>query len=215
MTPAPVGDLISLGLGSHPRPGFRSPCGFATRTRWYALAGGLFLLALGTKTVTATLPAALLVVFWWQRGALSWRRDVMPLVPFLLVGAASGLFTAWVESNLIGASGPDYSLTTVERGLVAGRAVWFYAGKLFWPAELMFNYPRWALDANAVRAYVFPLSLLATLIALWGLLRRSRGPLAGALVFIEPFSRCWVSSIFSPSHFPMSRITSSTWPPWA
>ena len=36
----------------------------------------LFVCALLTKTVTATLPAALLVVFWWQRGRLSWRRDV-------------------------------------------------------------------------------------------------------------------------------------------
>ena len=47
----------------------------------YALACALFVLALLTKTVTATLPAALLVVLWWQRGRLSWRRDVLPLVP--------------------------------------------------------------------------------------------------------------------------------------
>src|SRR3954462_11414908 len=45
----------------------------ATRNRReYLFAWGLFVLALMTKTVTASLPAALLVVFWWQRGALSW-----------------------------------------------------------------------------------------------------------------------------------------------
>jgi len=49
----------------------------------YAVALGLFVLALCSKTVTATLPAALLVIEWWQRGRLSWRRDVLPLVPFL------------------------------------------------------------------------------------------------------------------------------------
>ncbi len=63
------------------------------------------MLGLLSKTVTATLPAALLVIFWWQRGRLSWRRDVLPLMPFFLLGALAGLFTAWVERKLIGAEG--------------------------------------------------------------------------------------------------------------
>src|SRR5439155_21954928 len=37
----------------------------------YILALGLFVLGLLTKTVSATLPAALLVIFWWRRGSLS------------------------------------------------------------------------------------------------------------------------------------------------
>ena len=48
----------------------------------YVLALGLFILALCSKTVTATLPAALLLIEWWRRGQLEWRRDVLPLVPF-------------------------------------------------------------------------------------------------------------------------------------
>src|SRR5688572_5259971 len=40
----------------------------------YAVATLLFVLALLTKTVTATLPAALLVILWWRQGRLSWRR---------------------------------------------------------------------------------------------------------------------------------------------
>src|SRR5438093_10992462 len=36
----------------------------------YVLATALFVLGLLSKTVTATLPAALLLVFWWQRGRL-------------------------------------------------------------------------------------------------------------------------------------------------
>ncbi len=40
-----------------------------TRGRaWYLAALGLFVLALASKIVTVTLPAALLVIFWWQRG---------------------------------------------------------------------------------------------------------------------------------------------------
>jgi len=41
------------------------------RTRelaWYAGAAGLFAAALLSKTLTGTLPGALLVIFWWQRG---------------------------------------------------------------------------------------------------------------------------------------------------
>src|SRR5438270_2400515 len=38
------------------------------RRSQYFLALALFVAALMTKTVTATLPAALLVIFWWQRG---------------------------------------------------------------------------------------------------------------------------------------------------
>ncbi|MCX6623591.1 MAG: hypothetical protein NTY38_21505, partial [Acidobacteria bacterium] len=64
------------------------------RRRQYLLALGLFLLALMSKTVTASLPAALLLVFWWQRGKLEWRRDVVPLLAWCAVGAGAGVFTA-------------------------------------------------------------------------------------------------------------------------
>jgi 4-amino-4-deoxy-L-arabinose transferase-like glycosyltransferase len=85
--------------------------------RKYFLALGLFCLGLLAKTVTATLPAVLLVIFWWQRGTLHWRRDVVPLLPFFALGAAAGLLTAWVERNLIGAEGAAFELTWIERGL--------------------------------------------------------------------------------------------------
>lgn len=152
--------------------------------RWYALAAGLFLLALGTKTVTATLPAALLVVFWWRRGRISWRSDVLPLLPFLLVGGTSGLFTAWVEANLIGAAGPEYALTLLERGLLAGRVICFYAAKFFWPVELSFTYPRWEVSARSAAQFIFPVIVLVVLGAMWVRRARGRGPLAGTLVFI-------------------------------
>ena len=73
--------------------------------RAYAAASMLFVCALLTKTVTATLPAALLVVFWWRRGRLSWRRDVLPLTPWFVCALASGLFTSWVERRFGGAEG--------------------------------------------------------------------------------------------------------------
>jgi tetratricopeptide (TPR) repeat protein len=155
------------------------------RAGWYFGAFALFALALGTKTVTATLPGALLVLRWWRTGKLAWRADVLPVVPFFVVGAASGLFTAWVEVELIGAKGPEFALGAVERVLLAGRVLWFYAAKLAWPAELMFIYPRWHLDAGAWAQYVFPVGAIGLLLMLALAARcwRWRGPLATALFF--------------------------------
>jgi tetratricopeptide (TPR) repeat protein len=151
---------------------------------FYALAFVLFALGLLTKTVTAALPAALLVVFWWQRGNISWRRDVVPLIPFFICGALAGLFTSWVERKLIGAEGADFNLTIVDRLLLAGRVPWFYASNLFWPAKLTFVYPRWELDSADWRQWLFPLAIVAALVILWLLRHRSRAPLAGCLFFV-------------------------------
>jgi tetratricopeptide (TPR) repeat protein len=157
----------------------------------YFLALGLFMLALLTKTVTATLPAALLVVLWWRRGRLDWRRDVRPLLPWLGLGVTAGLFTAWVERTYIGARGADFSLTLLERGLLAGRVIWFYLGKLVWPADLIFIYPRWVVDSAVWWQYLFPLGVLALVVALVLAIRRRQEPgaraaaagLAGFLIF--------------------------------
>ncbi len=153
--------------------------------RRYAIASAWFLAALLTKTVTATLPAALLVAAWWRRGRLSWRGDVVPLLPWLAAGAGAGLFTAWFERVGIGAQGVEFDLSVVERGLLAGRVVWFYAGKLLWPANLMFFYPRWPIDASVAWQYLFPAAALALLGGLVWWVRRGggRGPLAVALIF--------------------------------
>jgi tetratricopeptide (TPR) repeat protein len=157
----------------------------ARRKSQYFMALGLFVLALMTKTVTATLPAAMLVVFWWQRGRLAWRRDVLPLVPWFAVGVSAGLFTAWVESTprLIGAQGPQYALTLPQRLLLAGRVPWFYAWKVLWPTNLMFTYPHWKIDSGELRQYLFPLGMAALAVALGLLARKNRGPLAGFLFF--------------------------------
>jgi Flp pilus assembly protein TadD len=153
------------------------------RRVWYGLAMGLFVLALLSKTVTATLPAALLVVFWWQRGALRMREDVTPLLPFVALGAASGLFTAWVERTYIGAEGASFDFSVVERALIAGRALWFYLGKLVWPANLVFVYPRWDIDAHAWWQYLYPAGFVALVAGVWLVRGRSRAPLAALLLF--------------------------------
>ena len=151
--------------------------------RHYATSLGLFVVALLTKSVTATLPGVLLLVCWWRRGRLDWRRDVLPTVPFFALGAAAGLFTAWIERTFIGAEGGEFHFRLIERGLIAGRAIWFYLGKILWPRELSFEYPRWSIDQAATWQYAYPVGVLALLAACWFFRRRSRAPLAALLAF--------------------------------
>jgi protein O-mannosyl-transferase len=148
----------------------------------YVMALGLFLLGLMSKTVIASLPAALLVVFWWQRGKLSWKRDVLPLIPFFGAGIGAGLLTAYVERKFIGAQGAEFHFSIMERCLIAGRAIWFYLGKLVWPVDLAFVYPRWHVNPSAWWQYLFPAAAWLLLgVLIW---RRWRGPLAGLLFFV-------------------------------
>ncbi len=154
------------------------------RRSHYFLALALFVLALLSKTVSATLPAALLVILWWQRKRLSWKRDALPLLPWFALGATAGLVTAWLERREIHAEGASFALSLGERCLLAGRVIWFYLGKVLWPVNLMFTYPRWKVDTSAGWQYLFPIGVLGLAAGLWLLARRRhRGALAGFLFF--------------------------------
>jgi tetratricopeptide (TPR) repeat protein len=142
-----------------------------------------FVLALLSKTVTATLPAALLVIFWWRRGRLSWKSDVLPLVPFFVAGAGTATITAWFELEVNKSVGPDFQFAFVQRVLIAGRVIWFQLGKLVWPTTLTFIYPRWRIDPGAWWQYLLPLAAVVLAAGLWGIRRWSRAPLAAFLFF--------------------------------
>jgi len=153
------------------------------RKSQYLLATGLFVLALLSKTVTATLPAALLVIFWWKRGRLGWKRDVKPLLPWFALSASAGFFSSWVERKFIGAQGAAFLLTPVQRVLIAGRAICFYIGKLVWPVNLTSFYAHWKLDPAEWWQWLFPAGVLMLGIGLGLAARRYRGPLASLLIF--------------------------------
>ena len=152
--------------------------------RSYAFALALFFLGLLSKAAIVTMPLALLAIFWWKRGTISLRRDVVPLIPLFFFSAASGLMTRWVEYGNIASRASILALSPIDRCLIAGRAFWFYLWKLLWPSNLMFVYPRWEINATVWWQYIFPLAVLGLLVLLWSLRRWSRGPLAGVLVYI-------------------------------
>jgi tetratricopeptide (TPR) repeat protein len=156
-----------------------------TYTFWpfYPLSLFLFVCALLSKTVTCSLPAAILLVLWWKRVRICWR-DTLPLIPYFVVGAFLGLTTVWLEIHHVGAQGEEWALSFIDRFLVAGRALWFYASKLAWPHKLTFIYPKWQVDATVWWQYLFPAAAMAVIFTLWLLRHRiGKGPLVAVLFF--------------------------------
>jgi len=195
----------------------------------YLLALLLYVCALLSKTVTSTLPAALVLIVWWkggfangasspgpacpapcgeaalvhgsrsegrrwrpaERGASrdlatpeAWGAALLALLPFFVVGLAMSALTVWLEVHHVGAEGVEWHLSFIDRCLIAGRALWFYVGKLFWPATLCFNYPRWEIDAGVWWQYLYPLSAAVVMVLLWFSRKRvGRGPLVAVLFF--------------------------------
>jgi protein O-mannosyl-transferase len=150
---------------------------------WHLAALGVFALALASKTVTGTLPGALLVIFWWQRGTLSWKKDVLPLAPFFLLGTCAGMITARWELDFNKCVGPEFDFTWTQRILIAGRVAWFQLGNLFWPENLAFIYPLWQVNSGVWWQYLFPLGVVAALAVAWAIRHRTRAPLAALLYF--------------------------------
>ena len=154
-----------------------------TDRKWYFTALACFVGAMLSKTVAATFPAALLVMVWWKRGTIE-VKNVVKLAPFFVIGISMGLLTVWLEKTQVGAEGIDWDLSMVERVLIAGRVLWFYAGKLVWPMPLIFTYHRWDIDTSQIWQFAFPIAAVAVMVGLWAVRNRiGRGPLAAVLFF--------------------------------
>jgi tetratricopeptide (TPR) repeat protein len=149
----------------------------------FLIAMGLFACALLSKTVTCTLPAVILLLLWWKRGRVHWR-DVWALIPLFILGAGFATVTMWMEKYHVAAQGEEWVFSAVERCLIAGRALWFYAGKLVWPFPIVFIYPRWQIDSEIWWQYLFPLMAWVVVGFLWLIQKRKgKGPLVAVLVF--------------------------------
>jgi protein O-mannosyl-transferase len=139
--------------------------------RFYFLALVLFALALCAKTTACTLPAALLLILWLKKMPIGWCR-LAHVAPFMAMGMGMGLVTVWWERHHQGTHGILFEIPPVDRVLIASRALWFYAGKLLWPANLTFSYPRWTISASDPRAYGWLLATAALGVVIW----RTRRP---------------------------------------
>ena len=110
---------------------------------------------------------------------------MLPLLPWLCLSAAAGAMTAWVERTFIGARGrrPSRLARPSASSWRAGPSGSTSESSL-WPADLVFIYPRWTVDAHAPLAVPVPCGGRR---GPGGPVRRSgglsRGPLAAALLF--------------------------------
>jgi protein O-mannosyl-transferase len=152
----------------------------------YFLSLVFFLCALLSKSVTCSLPAAILLLIYWRQGCVRWS-DVKPLIPFFVIGLGMAIVTAALEKNHVGAEGREWGWSLGDRFLIAGRAVWFYAGKLVWPHPLTFVYPMWQRMhfSQQPGLIAYPIGVMVVVGILWILRNRiGRGPLVAVLFFI-------------------------------
>ena len=160
---------------------------FVEAPRWgpYCLALALFVAGLLSKSVVVTLPAAVLIWHWWQRGRVTstdlWRMAPFFLVALFITGADLAFYTSREQLSL------GYS--AIERVLIAAHALWFYVGKLLWPTELAVIYPLWDIRIGDPLAWAYVVAALALAVLLWfGRDRFGREPLAGVLFFVVTLS---------------------------
>jgi tetratricopeptide (TPR) repeat protein len=136
------------------------------RSLVFALSLFFFILATLSKPSVVMLPFVLALCVWWMRGKIRWR-DTLTLAPFALISIVASAWTIWEQRFHARAVGPDWTQTFPERLIIAGKAIWFYLGKLVWPHPLIFIYPRWDVDSSKVVAYLPLMAAMAALIASW------------------------------------------------
>lgn len=163
-----------------------APCDFGVlppnRTRLRIAMGLLFLSAALFQPSIVMLAALFPLLLWWKRGRID-RDDLGELAPFFIFAALFALI-GLILSEFRHEGGPGASLHPLDRLIIAGRAVWFYVGKLLCPQPLLFVYPRWQLAGN-LWMLVFPAALAGVLAVLWRLRNRlGRGPLVAAAAFL-------------------------------
>jgi tetratricopeptide (TPR) repeat protein len=149
----------------------------------YAMASALFVLALLSHILAATFPVVVLVLIWWERGKLN-RKDIVPLIPFAAVSALFVAAAAWLFYHRTGRLWLAFpgGLNWI---VIWGRGIWTYLLATILPVNLVFAYPRWTADSIRLWQWIYPVSAIGVLAALWRLRRRwGRGPITAAMLFV-------------------------------
>ncbi len=105
----------------------------------HLFAVAAFLCALLSKTAMVVLPLSLLLLDRFRDGRFT-RASVYRVTPLLMLAALAGVATLGAESSPL-------TVPLAERPLLAAACLWFYAGKLIVPWNLMPVYPRWDVSS--------------------------------------------------------------------
>ena len=140
----------------------------------------IFVCALLSKTITVSLPIAILLYLYWKRDKLS-IKDFINTVPFFAAAFIITLLCLWVYKSTYPV---ESTLSLLDKFIVAGWSLWFYAWKLLLPVNLIAIYPRWNIDPSALWQYIFSIGFFVVIIALWFLKNKiGKGSLAAVLFF--------------------------------
>ncbi len=154
------------------------------RKQWYLFSVIFFFMALLSKTSVVMLPILLLLYHWWSDGSLK-KEILLNTIPFFTFSVFFSAVTIWFQYNRAGAVGEPWSTGFLERILVAGRAVWFYMGKLVFPFDLMFIYPHWSMEPQKLSSYMPTVALILLIVFFWNKRKIWGGPiLAGSGYFM-------------------------------
>lgn len=162
------------------------------RRRWHvSMAAVAFTAAMLSKPAVAPLPVVLLLVAWWRAGRVE-RAVTVASIPMFAVALALGALHYFLEQGNLASTLLVVDAQPVEQALAAGRAAWFYAGKLLFPYPLVTHYARWdVMSAPVVHGAVLA-ATIALPIVLWSLRDRiGRGPfvaVASYLALLAPAS---------------------------
>lgn len=148
------------------------------RRRLYLAGTVLFAAALLSKPSAVVVPllAAVIDLVLLRRPI---RQAAIAVGPWLLIALPCVAWTAAIQPGL-----QDRYVGIFDRLLIAGDALAFYLGKLFWPVRLCFDYgrtPQAVLASSSVYlTAIVPVLLGGTCAWLW---RRQRSICAGLLIF--------------------------------
>jgi tetratricopeptide (TPR) repeat protein len=127
--------------------------------RDYALALGLFLVAMLCKTTMVMFPVVILLYAWWKRGR-SGIRDLKLSAPFFAISIVLGILTMVLQTA------PGLGPHEIHLGgffsrlALAGSALSFYFCEWLWPFGLAPLYPPWTIDP--------PMLIEGFLLLVWG-----------------------------------------------
>jgi tetratricopeptide (TPR) repeat protein len=153
------------------------------RRAFYMAALISYFLALAAKSTACTLPAAMLLILWWQHRPIG-RKALVQVAPFVGLAVSVGIIAIWWEKYHQGTR-VLVSIAPLDRLLIASRAIWFYLSKIFWPSDLTFIYPQWKISPADPAAYTWLLLTVVLAVFIWLARRRfGRGPEVAALFFV-------------------------------
>ena len=136
-----------------------------SRRVWYLVSITCAMAAVLSKSSTVILPFVLLLGAWWQRRQIT-RRDWLRVAPFFALALPMALLTITEQQHRVSPQSA-WSLGLMDRVSIAGKSLYFYAGKLLWPPNLCFIYPRWNLDEKSLSIWLAWLGIAAVVIMGW------------------------------------------------